>query len=437
MRVLGLAALAAVPLQWFVVGSTPVGVIRVHQLAALLFSACILAAYRFSKSRAVAHRFRWFIFANAILYVIWVTVALLKGRSAAEPAKQLVYLAVFLAFAAFFFAAATDPGRTVIRALRWASPVTATVFLAAFVFSAQRNGLNAWALLKTSIATGDPNVLQFQLFRTSFVGFGYDLETVRANFRHEIFGGVLFSMYVSSWAYARVPVARNAERLAYRGGMLVCTLLLLLSLSRAIQLAAAVWPCLYVVRTIVTGRVNSRHRLAAVGAIVALGVVVGSGLGLLLWNRFTAETGSYTVRQDGFGFVLAQISEHFWTGDGETAGPTSHNFVLDAWQNAGVFVAIPAIAVFSIIVLSWLSLLSRLRVLPPEVLPVVAAMALPVVRLVTAGGGRVAIVEWLTLAFVAAVVTALGMQPAGQTAAGVQPARSRPSRPARALTSAR
>ncbi len=426
MRVLGLAALAAVPLQWFVVGSTPVGALRVHQLAAFLFSICVFAAYRLTKSGAVAHRFRAFIFANACMYLVWVAVALGKGRPAVEPEQELLYLMVFMAFSAYFFAAATEPRPHLVRALRWAAPVTVVAFLAAFGYSANRNGLDAWVIVKQSINSGDPNILQFQLFRTSFIGFGFDADTVRANFRHEIFGGVLLSMYVSSWANARKPAVHAVERVVYRSGMVLASLLLLLSLSRAILLAAAVWPCLYVVRSIVTGRVSARHRLAAVGGALGLGVVAASGLGALLWNRFTGETASYSARENGFTLALSRISDNFWTGSANTSGATSHNFVLDSWQYAGIFVAIPAIAVFAFIVFFWLRLLSGLRVLPAEMLPVAAAMALPVVRLVTAGGGLVALVEWLTLAFVAAVVVAASGQPAGPAALpGRQPAPER------------
>ncbi len=441
MRILGLAALGALPLQWFVLGTTPAGVLRVPQLAALLFCVCILANYRMTKSGPVARRFQVFIVANVCMYLIWIAMSVIKGRSAVEPQQELVYVAVFLAFSSYFFAVASDPRPHLVRAMRWAAPVTVTAFLIAFVYSANRNGLDAWALVKKSIANGDPNVLQFELFRTSFIGFGYDLQTVRANFRHEIFGGLLLSMYVSSWANAREPTVRRLQRAVYRGAMVLASVLLLLSLSRAVLLAAGVWPCLYVARTILTGRVTARHRMTAVGALLGLGVVAFSGLGSLLWYRFTGETASYSARQDSFGFVLTQIGDSFWTGGAPTSGPTSHNFVLDAWQYAGVFVAIPAIVVFCFVVLLWLSLLTQLRTLPVEMLPVVAALTLPVVRLVTAGGGLMSLVEWLTMAFVAGVIASTNLKLAAPQPAPLpdtrQDLRSRPMSRSKAVTSSR
>jgi len=108
------------------------------------------------------------------------------------------------------------------------------------------------------------------------------------------------------------------------------------------------------------------------------------------------------------------------------------------WQRGGIFVGIPALIIFVYISWVWFRLLIQLRTVPDDLFVLVAAMALPCVRLVTQGGGSLQIVEWVTLAFVLGVLAAarvrLADEPsepsaqdmAGEDAPALVPASGRP-----------
>src|SRR5262245_22957776 len=74
-----LAVFAALPLQWFVVGSTPLGQGRVHQLAILAFTAAIFLRYRARAHQPVLSVSAPFVIANVCLLVIWVATSFYNG----------------------------------------------------------------------------------------------------------------------------------------------------------------------------------------------------------------------------------------------------------------------------------------------------------------------------------------------------------------------
>ncbi len=141
-------------------------------------------------------------------------------------------------------------------------------------------------------------------------------------------------------------------------------------------------------------------------SFIGLGAVAASGFLGVVWGRFTEDTRGYVGRSENISDAIDRIFDNFWTGGFATATNSSHNFVLDNFQRAGVLVAIPVIVVFLYIFGVWLSLLLRIRTLPMEMLPVAAALALPVFRMMTQGGGQISVNGWMTLAFVTGVVQA-------------------------------
>jgi O-antigen ligase len=213
-------------------------------------------------------------------------------------------------------------------------------------------------------------------------------------------------MYVSSWASIRRPFTVPRHRTLYRASMVAAALLLLISLSRSILVAAAIWPLLSLIRALLTGRVSPRQQIAVVVGAAGAGVLALTGFLSLLWIRFTEETDSYDTREDLIGLALERIQENFWTGGIDVTRTSSHNFALDMWQRGGIFTGLPAVFIFLFISLLWLQLLLRVRTISDELFPLVAAMALPCVRLVTQGGGSLQIVEWVTLAFVLGILAA-------------------------------
>lgn len=406
MRFTIVICLAALPLQWFLLAESPAGDIRLHQFAAVVLTAVIVLRFGLPRLERGVRGAHLFIAANLYMLILWVALNVFNGVAFAQPIKQTMFLATFIAVTALFYFAVREVNNTLIDALRWTATACVAVLIAAFGYSMLSNGVNPIEIIVRSIEAGDPNILQKELFRSSFTGFGYDAEEARGNLRHEVFGGLLFTMYVSSWANARRPMTIPRHRHIYRAALVVGVLFLLVSLSRSILVAAAIWPLVSFYRAMLTGRVSARQQLAVMGGVIGTAVLAVTGFLEVVWSRFTEETNSYSLREDLISLALQRISENFWTGGVDIERTSSHNFALDMWQRGGIFTGIPAVFIFLFISFLWLRLLLRTRTVPDDLLVLVAAMALPCVRLVTQGGGSLQIVEWVTLAFVMGILAA-------------------------------
>ncbi len=414
MKYVVIGGLSALPLQWFLLAQSPAGDIRLHQVAAIVLTAVIVFRYGLPRLERGVRGAQLFILANAYMLVLWVALNVFNGLAMSQPIKQTMFLASFLAITALFYFTVKENDTELVDALRWTAATCVVVLIAAFGYSMLSNGVNPIDVISRSIEAGDPNILQKELFKSSFVGFGFDAEEARGNLRHEVFGGLLATMYIASWANARRPLTIPRQRNLYRIGMVLASVFLLISLSRSILVAAAIWPLLSFLRAMVTGRVTPRQQLAVVSGVIGAAILAVSGFLEVLWTRFTEETNSYSNREDLIGLALQRIQDNFWVGGIDTDRSSSHNFVLDMWQRGGIFVGIPAVFIFLFISFLWLRLLLRARTIDAELFPLVAAMALPCVRMVTQGGGSLQIVEWVTLAFVMGILAASRETAAGQ-----------------------
>jgi NADH:ubiquinone oxidoreductase subunit K len=186
--------------------------------------------------------------------------------------------------------------------------------------------------------------------------------------------------------------------------LILSALLLLVSLSRSIMIAAAAWPLIAFARSARRYALSVQQIVLAYVTIAVAAVGLASGFALVLWNRFTTDTSSYQARETLYNEAFTNIGSHFLTGGVDTVGASSHNFVLDAWLRGGILVMLSAAAIWGMIVLAWIALGRRLHKQPDWMVPVVAALALPIVRLGTAGGGLINPAEWVTLSFVAGVI---------------------------------
>lgn len=407
MRFALLAALSALPLQWFLLAESPAGDIRVHQLAGIVLAAVIILRYGLPRIERGVRGAQLFIAANMYMIVLWVGLNVFNGVKLDLVLKQFIFLVVFVAVTALFYLAVLEGNNWLIDALRWSAAATVGVLLAAFGYSLLSNGVNPVDVLQRTIESGDPDILQKELFRTAFSGFGYDSnQEAIGNLRHEVFGGLLFSMYTAAWAVARRPFTEPKHRNIYRTAMVIGAGLLLISLSRSILVAAAIWPVLSFWRALLTGRVSPRQQLAVVAGLVGVAGLALTGFLEVIWTRFTEDTSSYATREDLIGLAFSRIADNFWVGGVQIEGTSSHNFVLDMWQRGGIFVGLVSVFIFLFISFLWLQELLRLRTSTDDAFVLAAALALPCVRLVTQGGGSMQIVEWMTLAFVIGVLTA-------------------------------
>ena len=414
MKWLVLVLFALLPLQWFSVASTPLGQGRLHHLVIFMFAAILLSRYRMRAHAPALRTARGFVLANLYLLSAWAVIDLYNGKQPFGAVQELLYLVAFVAIATFFYRVANGSEDGAAQALKWAATVTCLAVLIGFSVAMSVNGVNALAVFGRAVSAADPEILQREVFRSSFAGFGLEDEMVRGNLRHEIFGSVLFSMLVSTWAMRFARPSTHIQRIAYRASMLTGAVLLALSLSRSILIAAAAWPLIALVTAAASGRLSLRQ-VAAV-AISAMGVaaLMLSGFGQVLWNRFTEDTTGYDARAGNYSGAFDALQDHWLTGGFQTFGMnvSTHNFVLDSWLRGGIFTAIPAAVLVLLLVFVWARLIWTLHRAPDWMVPVTAALALPVVRLGTSGGGLIPPVEWVVLAFVFGILTFRAYHPA-------------------------
>lgn len=403
MRWALLVLFATLPLQWFVVPGVPLGQGRLHLVVMMLFLALIVASHRLRAFRPTLRICLPFVAAALFLLVIWVATAFYHTRPLLPPVQDVVYLSVMLAVGTVVYRLAAA-GPDAVRLLRWSALAASLVLGLGMSISMAVNGVNPVQVFATTIATGDPEVLQRELFRSAFVGFGLDEEDVSGNARHEIFGAILASLYVSSWAAHLQPPSERSGLLLYRASLCIGAGLLLVSMSRAVLIAALLWPLLGLFRLLVSGRMRPGH--LALVAVSAVGLLAATAAGFVqvIWFRFTADTSSYEARNGLYDLAVENIRNSPLTGGAETAGASAHNFIVDSWQRSGILAAVAATVMVGLLLGLFFALAARIGEEPDWMVPVTAALALPLIRIFTAGGGLITPVSWIVLGFVAGVV---------------------------------
>jgi hypothetical protein len=388
-----LALTALLPLQWFVVGAG----LRLHMAAILLVAAVVLGTHRGHLASRVVRLTEPFVIANFALTVIWVFANRYHGFGVRQPAEQMLLLVAFVAVAVAVLAILRDPDRRGVELLRWSTWVCMAALVAAMTFSMAANGVNAADVFARTITSADPEILQRELFRSAFGGFGLAEESVMGNIRHEVFGALLMAMCVSSACRLLRPFATRLQSATYLLGQGLAVLLLLLSMSRSVILALAIWPLLGLLRQLLVGRVTPRGAGAGILLIGTGGLLAAVGVLQVLWVRFTQDTGSYEARDNLLQQAYDSLGRSMATGGVSTKSASSHNFVIDTWLRAGIVASLAALIVVVIVCGLFIALAFTLPQEPSWMLPVTALLALPVVRLFTAGGGLIPPVQWVAL----------------------------------------
>lgn len=393
MRWLILALTAALPLQWFVVGAG----LRLHMAAILLVAAVVLGTHRGHLTSRVVRLTEPFVIANFALTLIWVFANRYHGFGVRQPAEQMLLLVAFVAVGVAVLAILRSPDRRGVELLRWSTWVCMVSLVVAMTFSMAANGVNAADVFARTITSADPEILQRELFRSAFGGFGLAEESVMGNIRHEVFGALLMAMCVSSACRLLRPFATRLQSATYLLGQGLAVLLLLLSMSRSVILALAIWPLLGLLRQLLVGRVTPRGAGAGILLIGTGGLLAAVGVLQVLWVRFTQDTGSYEARDNLLQQAYDSLGRSMATGGVSTKSASSHNFVIDTWLRAGIVASLAALIVVVIVCGLFIALAFTLPQEPSWMLPVTAMLALPVVRLFTAGGGLIPPVQWVAL----------------------------------------
>jgi hypothetical protein len=399
MRWLLLLLLAALPLQWF---RLPVpGALRLHVAVLIVVTCATLLRFRPRAVFPFVARTWVFVALSVALVAVVAAAGVYHSESVTPLVQQGVYPLAFVAVGYLAYRAASGRMVGAIDLLRWSALASVLTLLAALFISFARNGVDLVQVLSRAIATADPDLLQREVYRSAFVGFGIAEEEVKSNLRHEIYAGLLVAIYVSVASVRARPLTGSLTTLVYRLSIALCVVLIALSLSRAVILAALAYPLLALFDA-ARGRTLTRARVGTVvGVLVLGGVLAATGLLNVLWTRFTADTVSYQARDLRLTEAITSIQENWLTGGVTLTGGGAHNLVLDSWLRGGVAAAALAAGVVLAVIVGWVSLLRKLGMRYTWALPLAALVALPLVRFFTVGAGWIPPVGWVALALAA------------------------------------
>ncbi len=415
MKAATILLFALLPLQWVGLGSTPLGQLRLHQVALFGFAAFVLTHYHLRTYAPVLRVAAVFVIANLYMAAAIAAVQFYQGGAAGAALQQLMYLAVFVAAGGLFYLLANGHEQHITQSLRLTGAVVCTSLIIGLSVAMLVNGVNPAGVLGRTIAAGDPEIFQKEVFKSAFAGFGLEDDRVAGNLRHEIFGFVLLSMLISTWAM-RVGTRPARRQVAiYRAAMITGVVLLALSLSRSVLIAAAVWPLLVIVRSLRRAELSTRQVGILFASTAAVGALLLTGFGAVISNRFLTDTTGYESRANLYGEAFGALPDYWLLGGYSTVANSSHNFLLDTLLRNGIFAFLPALVIVATLLFAFVSLSLSLHRLPTALVPVVVALALPLVRAGTSGGGLIPPVEWLALGFVAGVVAAWRLPQRGAT----------------------
>lgn len=388
----------ALPLQWFRVDIPVVGPQRFHIAVALVVGAIAITLFRPTFTVKLMQLIAPAVFAIGAYFAIWASAAFHNGQGMLAPVQQLGLAVAALGLAGVSYRAVIHPEGKELSWMRWAGLLTSVATVAAMSYSLAANGVNPAAVFRETIVSANPDILQRELFYRAFVGFGLDAETTKSNLRHEVFGAVFISMCVALAAARLRPFARRWQQHLFRLSMVMCTVLVLLSLSRSVMIALGFMLVLVVAALLRRGGVTStqvRITVSAAGLMLALYI---SGFFDVVWGRFATDTKSYTARSDLLRDAFLNLEANIWTGGVPVAGASSHNFVIDSGLRGGIGLALAALAVFLCVAAWWWAILQEVgRRGCDWAVPICAGVSLPLIRMFTAGGGLIPPVQWLCL----------------------------------------
>jgi len=404
-RVALLLFFAVLPLQWFLVPGLPGGAQRLHVLAIAAFAVFGLVHYRWHVFMPVLRVALPVVIPVAVFVTMWAATSLYHSLPLRGSMQEAVQLLALVVVGTVLYRGASYPSTRVIEAARWTALAAGVSLVVALGVSMAANGVNPGSVFAQTVASGDPEVLQKELFKSAFAGYGFSSEEVQGNIRHEVMGAVLIAMCLSSAAARLRPFSNPRAARVYRFSIGLGAALILISLSRSVMLAAAIWVLLAVVTQARRMGVTKRQLAVVSTALAVLLILFASGFASVIYVRFTQDTASYEGRDRLLGQALAAIPQHFWTGGIDPSGASSHMFIIDSTLRAGFLGGLAALITVVMVVTLFLQLTRRLPTEPAWMLPVTATLALPIVRFFTAGGGVIPPAQYVALGIVAGFLT--------------------------------
>lgn len=390
---------ALMPLAWRSPGATPLGVIRyVHGPAVLVI---LLASGRV----ALARKIRALVVACTVYTLLYATFS---WYHAAPPfaLQQALYIATaFMVAARLRNATGHD-----WKVLRWAGPATVLTFMVVFLSDARAAGVDVIAAYGEAIASGNLNLVQYLFYQVFNAHLPSGATAVSPAARHEVLAAVLVAVYFSVYASTMVRSNRKFFACAHWASITVAAMLIALSLSRSVLLAAIV-ACALPVARVVVGRSARPATISAIclaGAILAVGIT--SPFARLIWDRLNTDTTSYSARAGAASAVVDAIISSPLIGSnpfvrGIRPEDSAHNFFLDATRMGGVLTGIAALAILFTIYRDWFAGF-RAYMLDRRFFAPLAAALVGIVFMFTAGTGTLNLPEWMGFSLLYAALTA-------------------------------
>lgn len=387
-------AVVMLPLQWFTVVETPLGTFRLHQVGLVLLAVVVCALVRPSVYLRRLAAIWWLVALYGVGLVILLAATIAHGDALSVPVQQLVYL---VGTCSGVVALSLLIRYEQVYRLRWCGALSVTVLVAGLALGLSHNHVQVLKVLTKAITTGSSDVIGYELYRPAFAGFGINLADATSQLRHEVFAGMLIGLAVGSFAMSYQPDrAGKAVRRLHSVALVVGMILLAASLSRAVTLAALVWPAYILVRAISRARLDVGSLAAVVVGPLLVVLLVGTGAAGVLIDRLRDPQSSQArgVLLEG---ALSRLDNAAYWGGQYDDRISSHNFVIDAWLRGGMVLAV----LMAMIMLgTWLTL-GRLfwasARLPAWSAPVAMMLALPSVRMLTIGAGLLTPPEWVGL----------------------------------------
>lgn len=392
---------ATLPLQWQEAAVSGAGVLRYHHIGALLMIA--IAWPPGPAFRQVVVRLRPLPVAFLVLTIASVSTAIVWQGRPVNYVQTLVYAMIGLVGAAAMLTAMqTERSR---RVLSWTGPAAFVTFAISYYLTALEVGVEPIQELLKGIQTADPVRLQTRLFT---VVFRTADETARGNMRHEIMAALVVTGAIGVGVASTVRRSSRLTTLTMTAVVFVCAV----SLSRSILLALALVLLPVLLRLLSNGDLSPARFFGIVVLAFAAPAAIAFGAQLLL-ARFT-DTRSYESRLGAYNLPGHELIDRVLIG-GPQLPESTHTLPFDALLEGSIIAFIAAVLLVIVFCALAASGAARyLRTGSALGLAVVTAMAVPIVRSFTAGGGQIAGAGWVAVAFSVAALIYLETQPSDE-----------------------
>jgi hypothetical protein len=309
--------------------------------------------------------------------------------------KQLLYSSIALAAAVAAFSLASPFGR---RAAAWAAGAAAALGLIVLCRPLLASGVNPATITWSAIRTGQPDQIIYGIFQRAFIGTDVaTADPVQANLRHGLASALALAIFLT--ALVRPTLDRHRRRVADAGIVLAASFLAL-TLSRSAILAVLVWVLIMALTPLVRGRAPLRQWLLPALLVVGAVAVFVLPAGQLFEERFVGEQGSAEVRGTNSTEVIEAFDRYALGANDLSIDASPHNVVLDGLLAGGYVAAAAGLVLLGTYVLILGRLVGDHLAERPWALPLSRAAAIgigvvPLVRLISAGGGLLNLAEWV------------------------------------------